>query len=45
MISHAPAPYEKTKILRIVQRCVLINKLNQTVVFKEPYSEMETVLK
>ena len=45
MISTAPAPYEKTKILRIVQRTVIINQLDQTIVLKEPYSDWETILK
>lgn len=44
MISHAPSPYEKTKILRIVQRIVVVNHLNRDLVLKEPHSETETVL-
>ena len=45
MISAAPTPYEKTKILRIVQRTVIINQLDQPIVLKEPYSDCETILK
>ena len=44
MIKRAPAPYEKTKILRIVQRYYLKNKLPQSIVFKEPYSDKSRVI-
>jgi len=36
MITLGLAPYEKTKILRIVQRTVIINQLQKKLKIKEP---------
>ena len=44
MLRHAPAPYDKTKVLRIVHRTVFINQLSESLVFKEPMGEDDCVL-
>ena len=45
LIQSAPAPYEKTKILRIVQRYVLVNQLRQPFVVKEPNSSKARLIR
>lgn len=45
MISPAQQPYEKTKILRIVQRTVLINELKHDILCREPYGNTNATTK
>ena len=42
-VSQAPAPFDKTKVLTIVPRYMVVNKLNRPIVLQQSKEQWEAV--